>query len=217
MLWQNRRMQTEALSTRRLTSTLTIALVPIVLGILIYSYWLYQYFIHYDLSPLDGKIQTIGFSLLVITVPANFLGLLFLFIPWAKNKAEINQNSGLKKRYISLLILLLANYVIGGGIIYNYSWLTKTISLEIQNDYPESLRDIVVVLPNGDAVHLDKVLQGSTLEARVFKKGDGPIELIVETAEGLTLRELIIPKPPKNMGGRVKVALTPEFTLKKLR
>ncbi|MFT6068321.1 MAG: hypothetical protein ACJAT2_000088 [Bacteriovoracaceae bacterium] len=210
-------MQTEALSTRRLTSTLTIALVPIVLGVLIYSYWLYQYFYHYELFPLEGKIQTIGFALLVITVPANFLGLLFLFIPWSKNKEEIKQNASLKKKYTSLLILLLANYAIGAGIIYNYNWLTKTISLEFQNDYPERLRDLVIVLPNGDAVHLDKVEQGSTLVARVMQKGEGPIGLIAEDAEGIKVREVIIPKPPKGMGGRVKIRLTPEFTLKKLR
>ena len=206
-------MQTEALSTRRLTSTLTIALVPIVLGTLIYSYWLFQYFFNFDLFPLNGKIQTIGFALLVFTVPANFLGLLFLFIPWNKKKTEISQNPKLKKRFTLLFILLLSNYAVGAGIIYNYTWLTKTVSIEFTNKYPEKLRDIIIVLPNGDGIHMDKVETGSTLEARVSLKGDGQVELIVENRKGDKLREVIIAKPPKGMGGRVKVTLTPEFTL----
>lgn len=213
MLWQNRRMQTEALSTRRLTSTLTIALVPIILGCLIYSYWLYQYFVHSELFPLNGKIQTIGFALLVITVPANFLGLLFLAIPWAKNKTEIKDNPALKKKFICLALLLLGNYAVGGGIIYNYSWLTKTVSIEFENNYSEKLRDIVIVLPNGDGVHLDRVDFRSTLHARIPLKGVGQIELIVENAKGEKAREVIISKPPKGMGGRVKVELSSEFTL----
>lgn len=208
-------MQSSPLSTRRLTSTLTIALVPIVIGSLIYSYWLFQYFFNFDLFPLSGKIQTIGFALLVFTVPANFLGLLFLIIPWKKNKTEINQNPKLKKKFILLLILLLSNYLIGAGIIYNYTWLTKTVSVEFSNNYPGKLRDIIIVLPNGDGIHMDKVEEGSTLQARVLVKGAGAVELIVENADGDKLREVIIQKAPKGMGGRVKVTLSPEFTLKK--
>lgn len=206
-------MQTEALSNRRLTSTLTIGLVPIILGVLIYSYWLYQYFFEYELLPLDGKIQIIGFALLVITVPANFLGLLFLFIPWKKNSQEINQNPSLKKKYVFLLILLLSNYAVGAGIIYNYNWLTKTVSVDFHNQYPEKLRDIIIVLPNGDAIHVDKVDSGTNLEARVPLKGEGAIEMIVENFEGIKLRKVIIPKVSKEMAGRVKITLGPEFTL----
>jgi hypothetical protein len=206
-------MKTEVLSIRRLTSTLTIALVPIIFGMLIYSYWLFQYFINFDLLPLDGKIQTIGFALLIFTVPANFLGLLFLFIPWKKNKTEISQNPKLKKRFILLFILLLSNYAVGAGIIYNYTWLTKTVSIQFTNKYPEKLRDIIIVLPNGDGIHMNKVETGSTLEERFSLRGDGRIELIVENRKGDKLREVIIAKPPKGMGGRVKLTISPEFTL----
>jgi hypothetical protein len=89
------------------------------------------------------------------------------------------------------------------------------VSVEFFNQYPEKLRDIIIVLPNGDGIHMDKVPQGSSLQARVLIRGDGPVELIVENANGLRVREVIIAKPPKGMGGRVKVTLDSEFSLKK--
>ena len=206
-------METEALSNRRIASTLTIALVPIFLGILIYGYWLHEYFNNFNISPREGIIPTVGFALLVIAVPANILGFIFLYIPWKKNKAEIRGSSSLKRKYFGLFALLSLNYFVAGGILYNYSWLNSTVSIEFTNDYSEPLKDLMVVLPNGDGIHVNYVKPGHTSSIRVFNKGEGAVEFIAINGEDQKAREVVLGYVTSNMGGRAKVTLKEDFSL----
>lgn len=206
-------MQTEALSNRRIASTLTIALVPIFLGVLIYGYWLNEYFNNFNISPRDGIIPTVGFALLVIAVPANILGFIFLYIPWKKNKAEIQGSSSLKRKYFGLFSLLLLNYFVAGGILYNYNWLNSTVSIEFTNNYNEPLKDLMVVLPNGDGIHVNYVKPGYSSNIRVFNKGEGAVEFIAVDTQDQRAREVVLGYVTSNMGGRAKVTLEKDFSL----
>jgi len=206
-------MQTEALSSRRIASTLTIALVPMFLGLAIYGYWLSQYFGEFNIAPQGGKISTIGFALLVVAVPANILGIIFLYIPWKKSRSEIQSDSGLKIKFISLFVLLFLNYPIAAGIIYNYSWITSTISIEFTNNYQEPLKDLVVILPNGDGVHVNYVKPGQSSSIRVFNKGEGAVEFMAINANDEKSRKPILGYVTSNLGGRAKVSLNEDFEL----
>lgn len=206
-------MQTEALSNRRIASTLTIALLPMMIGITIYCYWLNLYFGEYNIRPTDGMISTIGFALLVVAVPANILGIIFLYIPWKKNRDEINSNSSLKKKFFTLFALLGINYFVAGGILYNYSWINSTISIEFTNQYEKPLKDLLVVLPNGDAVHLNYVKPNLTSDIRVFAKGEGPVQIMAINGENEKIRETLLGHITTKMGGRAKVLLKEDFSL----
>lgn len=206
-------MQTEALSSRRTASTLTIALVPLLLGLTIYGYWLNQYFGEFNISPQGGKIATIGFALLVVAVPANILGIIFLYIPWKKNHSQVQSDQSLKTKFMLLFLLLFLNYPVAGGIIYNYNWITSTISIEFTNNYQESLKDLVVILPNGDAVHVNYVKPGHTSSIRVFNKGEGAVEFMAINAENEKSRKPILGYVTSNMGGRAKVLLNEDFEI----
>lgn len=206
-------MQIEALSSRRLASTLTIALLPIILGLGIYGYWLYEYFVNFNISPADGLIPTIGFGLLVVAVPSNFLGILFLYIPMKKNQSEVSSNPSLKRKFISLFCLLGLNYVVAAGIIYNYNWLSGTIYLELTHNYKLPLREIRIVLPNGDGLYMDVMQPGTKGYARVFAKGEGPVELIITDSEKNKIRQTVIENISEGLGGAASVTLGPEYAL----
>lgn len=207
-------MQIEALSSRRLASTLTIALVPIILGLSIYGYWLYEYFVNYNISPAKGLIPTIGFGLLVVAVPANFLGVLFLYIPMKKNIGEVKSNPSLKRKFIALFTLLALNYVVAAGVIYNYNWLSGSVSIELTHNYKLPVREIRIVLPNGDGLYMNVMKPGATGFARVFSKGEGPIELIITDSEKNKFRGTIIEYVTSGLGGTVRVSLEPDYSLK---
>lgn len=205
--------QNQVLTKRRITSTLVIALIPLILGLGLYLFWLNHYFNNFDLAPLDGKVPTVGFWLLVLAVPANILGIVFLYIPYSKNKAAVSADSSLRNKFLGLLVLLLSNYVIAGGMIYNFLWLNSTISIEFTNNYSGPLTEMIVVLPNGDGVRVNYVNVGEKGDIRVFSKGEGPVEFIVRGTEGKEVREVIIGYITSNLGGRLQLSLNEDFSL----
>jgi hypothetical protein len=206
-------MDNSVLTSRRITSTLAIALIPLFSGLALYSYWLFHYYSNFDLTPLGGKTPTLGFWLLVLAVPANILGLVFLYIPYSKNKDEVKNDKSLKNKFLGLLFLLLLNYVVAGGLIYNFVWLNSTISIEFENNYSGDLTEMIVVLPNGDGIRVNYVPNNMKGNIRVFSKGEGPVEFIVRGTEGKEVRKTVIGHITSKMGGRIQLRLSSDFEL----
>lgn len=144
--------------------SLLFALIPMLLGTIIFWTWFYYPQLH--------DLELWGFMTIIISIPICIVGLVLAFVVRAKNKG----NAIMKRKTTVTVALTIANIPLAAFYVWFALFIMDTERITIMNNSDSDVTDINIY-GVGNENKIDKIEKGRSKTVWVHMTSDGSIKM----------------------------------------